>query len=171
MTGLRDNKQEWQFQEVVGPCKSSRGLPLSEEPSGERDMCGLKSRLLGRYLFFWPPRPSPVVVTSLEPGSGCSNKVGRVGFLAGQERVIDQCHRSFPPSSSCPRADVTDTGRGGKESWEDALLGSGGWHSQDKDMGEVKHKLSEAQELLNVSRSGLQVDVVHSAAEQMHLQI
>lgn len=36
---------------------------------------------------------------------------------------------------------------------------------------EVKHELSEAQGLLNVSKSGLQVDMVHSAAEQMHLQI
>lgn len=113
--GLRYNEQEQQFQEVVGPCKSWRGLPLSEEPSGARDMCGLKSRLLGRYLFFGPPWANRVVVTSLESGSGCSNKVGQVGFLAGQEGAIDQCHPSFPPSSG-PGVDVRDTGRSGKES-------------------------------------------------------
>lgn len=82
-----------------GTCKSLWGLPLSEEPSGEQGMGELKSCLLGRYLFFWPPQPRRVVVTSLKPGSGCSNKVRRFGFLAGQEGVIDQCHESFPPSS------------------------------------------------------------------------
>jgi len=99
-------------------------------------MCGLKSRLLGRYLFFWPPRPRRVVVTSLELGSGCSNKVGRVGFLTGQERLIDQCHESFPPSSH-PRGGCNGYQERweGKQSWKDAVVWSGGWHGQGKDMG------------------------------------
>lgn len=135
-------------------------------------MCRLKSCLLGRYLFFWPPRPRRVVVTSLELGSGCSNKVGRVGFLAGQERVIDQCHESFPPSSH-PQGGCNGYQERWerKQNWKDALVGSGGGTARTRTRGEVKHELSKAKDHFNVSRSGLQVDVVHSAAEQMHLQI
>lgn len=99
-------------------------------------MCGLKSRLLGRYLFFWPPCLRRVVVISLEPGSGCSNKVGRVGFLAGQERVIDQCHKSFPPSSHpWGGCNGYQERLEGKQSSKDVLVGSRGWPSQGKDLG------------------------------------
>lgn len=72
-----------------------------------------------------------------------------------------------------PRVDVTHTKRGGKESKARKMLWSGveGGTARARTWGEVKYELSEVRDLLNVSESGLQVDVVHSVAEQMHLQI
>lgn len=137
---------------MVGTCKSSQGLPLSEELSGQWGMCWLESCLLGRYLFFWPPRPRPVAITSLEPGSGCSNKVERVGFLAGQERVIDQCHGSFP-LSSCPRV---HTKRSEESKAQKMLcLGVKAGMVRARTQEKVKHQLRKAQDLLNISKSGL----------------
>lgn len=59
-----------------------------------------------------------------------------------------------------------DTRRGGKESKAGKMLWSGAESgmARARTWGEVKHELGKAQDLFNVPKSGLQVDVVHSAA-------
>lgn len=135
-------------------------------------MCELKSCLLGRYLFFWPPQPRRVVVTSLEPGSGCSNKVGRFGFLAGRkELLINAMNPSHLPPA--PRVDARNTKRGGKGSKapKDALVRSRAWHGRARTQGEVKHELREALGLFKCLQIRAAGDAFHSVAEQTHLQI
>lgn len=72
--------------------------------------------------------------------------------------------------ASTPRVDVMDTRRGGKKSEAQKMLWSvvEGGMARERTRGEIKHELGRAQDLLNVSKSGLQVEVVRSDAEQMH---